>query len=504
MKICFLLQRRFANIGHELAINLKNKYGIQEFCAYVSQRSSFNFLKNQKDIDYTSLILDEEIHKLYKDEVIDWDYLKKLESEYGIPNLWPHIAIDRVVMQNLLVREYPYNNPPYSYEELLKIFQVKARAIIEFFEQEKPDVVFTTIIAAIGSSLLYYVAKKKNIKVIIIETTRIGQNWILTEDYKRYTYVEKKFDELVKTNSESLKIEEARRYLSDFRKESSTYLYYSIDDLNKNYRLNPLKWLTPKNLWRSLSWFLKFSYNYYFLNKNKDYTDERPIGYLVDKIKRKTRTAIGFNRFYDQVDLKKNFAFFPLHYEPEVAVSLYAPFWTDQINLIKQIAKSLPIDFQLYVKEHPAMVGYRTANYYRQLKKIPNLKLLNPNIPSYDIIKQTKIALVLSGTAGWEAILLKKPVITFGDVFYNKLSTVKKCENIADLPYLIKNQLENLNYNAEELENFIGVIMEESATIGLGEIWDKGVESPSAKQKLMILTNLMAHKLNLKQNSLNT
>lgn len=499
MKICFLLQRRFAYIGHELAVNLKNKYGVNEFCAYVSQRSSFNFLKKQNDIKYTSLILDEDIHETYKDETIDYDYLKKLEQEYGIPNLWPHIAIDRVVMQNLLVREYPYDTPPYSHEELLKIFQVKARAIIEFLEREKPDVVFTTIIAAIGSSLLYYVAKKKNIKVIIIETTRIGQNWILTEDYKRYTYVEKKFDELVKENQESLKIKKARRYLADFREKSSTYLYYSMDDLNQNYRLKPLKWLKPENLWRSLHWFLKFSYNYYFRGKNKDFTDEKPIGYLIDKIRRKARTAIGFKRYYDNIDLKENFAFFPLHYEPEVAVSLYAPFWTDQINLIKQIAKSLPVDYRLYVKEHPAMVGYRSAGYYRQLKKIPTLKLLDPGVPSYDIIKQAKITLVISGTAGWEAILLKKPVITFGDVFYNKLSTVKKCENIAELPYLVKNQLENFKYNAEELENFIGAIMEESAEVGLGEIWDKGVKIKNAKQRLIMLADLMAEKLNLKQ-----
>ncbi|MDP2709096.1 MAG: hypothetical protein Q8O93_03560 [bacterium] len=499
MKICFLLQRRFAYIGHDLAIILKNKYGARDFCGYVSQRSSYNFLINQKDIAYTSLILDEEIHETYKNEVIDWDFLKKLEREYGIPNLWPHIAIDRVVMQNQLVREYPYDTPPYKYEEILKIFQVKAKTIIEFLEREKPDVVFTTIVAAIGSSLLYYIAKKKNINVIIIETCRVRQNWILTEDYKRSTYVEKKYDELMAAGKESQKIEEARQYLADFQKKHSTYLHYSMTDLNKNYRLNPLKWLKPKNIWRSLSWFLKFSYNYYVAGKNRDFTDEKPVGYLIDRVKRKIRTAVGFSNLYDKPDFKENYGFYPLHYEPEVGVSLYAPNWTDQVNLVRQIAKSLPIDYRLYVKEHPAMVGYRPKAYYKELKKIPNIKLIEPNIPSYDLVKNADIVFVIASTAGWEAILLQKPLVTFGDVFYNKLSTVKKCDNIAELPYLIKTQLENFNYRPEELENFIGCVMEESADIGLTEIWEKGTRSSDAQRKLELLADLMAKKLNLKQ-----
>ena len=49
MKVCFLLQRRFAYIGHKLAIILKEKYGVEDFCGYVYLRSSFEFLKKQTE-----------------------------------------------------------------------------------------------------------------------------------------------------------------------------------------------------------------------------------------------------------------------------------------------------------------------------------------------------------------------------------------------------------------------------------------------------------------------
>ena len=62
MKICFLLQRGFALIGHALAQILQDKHGINEFCGYVYLRSSYDFLVSQPDVKYTKLLLDEDIH----------------------------------------------------------------------------------------------------------------------------------------------------------------------------------------------------------------------------------------------------------------------------------------------------------------------------------------------------------------------------------------------------------------------------------------------------------
>ena len=77
MKACFLLQRRFAPVGHKLAVILKEKYGVENFCGYVYLRSSFKFLKNQKEIKYTSLLLDEDLHERYLDEKLDFDFPQK-------------------------------------------------------------------------------------------------------------------------------------------------------------------------------------------------------------------------------------------------------------------------------------------------------------------------------------------------------------------------------------------------------------------------------------------
>lgn len=498
MKICFLLQRNFAYVGQKLAIELKEKYGVKEFCAYVQLRSSYEFLKKQTEVNYTSLILDEDIHNSFKDEKLDLKYLKNLEREYGLPSIWPMLAVDRLLMFSMLVREYPYNSPMYTHEEMMRLVQVHAKAIIKFLDAEKPSAVIITVVGSIGSMLLYHIAKKKNIPVLLIMETRIKDDYTLTNTYKGLSWADEVFDNLQKNNKLSLKINEAKNYLKSFRDQPLANLnFWAKDDITKKKsRFREYRWFLPKNFFRSLNWYFKYTLDFFSRKKYLDYDEGEPLDYFYDHLKRKVRTLIGFNDLYDKIDFNEDYAFFPLHYEPEIATLLLAPNWTDQINLIKQIAQSLPLHFKLYVKEHPSMVGYRTRAYYRELKKIPNVKLINPDIISIEIIKNAKLLTTITGTAGWEATLLKKPVITFGDIFYNKLSFVKKCENIETLPLLIKNQLENFNYNEAELENFIGALMEISAPISLIEIWDIGVEKEKEKQALGLLSDLIIKKLN--------
>lgn len=497
MKACFLLQRKFAYLGHKISLILKDKYGVNEFCGYVEMRPSFEFLKKQKDINYSSLILDEDIHNRYKQEKLDLEFIKNFEKKYGLPNLWPYITADRVIMHNQLVREYPYNQPPYSHEEIIRIFQVQAKAVNKFLDKEKPDFLFMSVFGSIGSCLLLYLAKRKGIKVLTGSVTRINVGYTITTDYKKFSEAEILFDELARRGKNNRMIVKARGYINNFRQRPSTYHWNLKDKKRIDSRLEELKWFNLINIKNFIRWYLKLCFKA-LTDKNQDYSEERPFGSLLDKVRRKIRLLIGFKYFYDEVSLEEDFAFFPLHLEPEVTVSLMAPFYEDQINLIKQIARSLPLHFKLYVKEHPAMIGYRPQAYYRELKKIPNVKIINPNVKSFELIKETKLIATLTGTVGWEGTILKKPVITFGDVFYNKLSWVKKCESLKELPYIIKSQLENFQYNEQELENFIAAIMETSVDIDLMKIWNKGIEPDLEKQRLTKLADLIAEKLELK------
>jgi hypothetical protein len=473
-KICLVFQRRFTPVAHKIAIELMKTHGISEFCGYVYLRSSEKFLRSQKDISYTNLLVDEEIYDRSRHEELDWDYLKKFEQEYGIPNLWPYLAVDRVIRYGLGVREYPHDKSPYTHEDMMRMLQATARAVKKFLEEEKPDLVFMPVVSSLGNMLLFHIAQKKGIVVLVGAETRIDGGYIFSEDYRRFSFADSRFKQLMH-GTKSQREGEARKYLEDYRSKPHTYLYTMESFKNSGARLKAFSWLSPRKIARSIRWLSERIVRT-AVEPVHDYMEQSPWWFLFDATRRKFRLMRGFDNLYDPYDSQESFVYFPLHLEPEMAMLVLAPRWTNQINLIKQIAESLPFSFKLYVKEHPAMVGYRTRAYYRKLKKIPNVRLIHPNHDPHAIIKDARLIATITGTVGWEAALLGKPVITFGNVYYNSLSTVSKCTDIEALPMLIKERLAHFVPNDEELVCFIAALLENSEDIHLHELWEKGLE----------------------------
>ncbi|MBI3633253.1 MAG: hypothetical protein HY226_03110 [Candidatus Vogelbacteria bacterium] len=488
MKICLILQRNFAYIGHSIAMTIKEKYGESEFCGYVSLRSSHDFLKKQPDVHYTSLLLDEEIHERFRGASLDLNYLNKLENEYGYPTLWPYLISDRVVISGQLLREYPHDTPQYSHEDMLKIIQVKSLAISKFLDEEKPNALIYSVVAGVGNTLLYQMAKKRGIKMLGIVPTTIKKRYTISPSHNFFFEVKKNI-----VSKELLN--EAKDFLEQFRKNPLPYnANFSPEKQNIN-RAGQLKFLMPKNLVRSF-FAINSEFKKYICVKNNDYSSVKPWFFLFDRIKRKLRNLRGQNDLYDKFNPNENFVFYPLQVEPEMSLSVQAPsYFSDQQYLIKQIAMSLPVGFKLYVKEHPQMAEYRPRAFYKKIKGIPNVKLINPSIKSFDIFPYAKLITTINGTSGWEASMLKKPAITFGSTFYNQLSFVKNCKSIADLPLMIKEQLENFKYSEEELVNFIANIISDSVDVDLPKLWD--VESDMDKKRLGLrpLVNLIISKI---------
>jgi len=508
MKICWFLQRSFVRIGHAININLKEKYESTDFCAFAQTTYAKNFINNQKKINYNPILAEDDIHNLYKKEKLDIGFLKQLEKDYGIPNLWPYIAIDRTMMYSILPREYPSDKPMYSHEEMLKILQVKARAVINFLEKEKPDVICFSVIGSLYSMLIYHIAQKMNIKTIVLYPPSVIKNLSpITEDYRRLTWTEEVFEKLEKNLYQSPKKEEAKQVIKEFRENPAPYHSDLLTTKSVPGRFKQLKFILPKNLIKNILWFLHLCFD-----KNNDHTAEKPFWFLIDRIKRKLRSFRGYTDLYEKPKENEEFCFYALQGEPEFSLYVWGFFRINQIELIRQIARSLPIHFKLYVKEHPSMHGYRTRRYYKELKKIPNLKLIDPKIPGTELVSKSKIVTTIAGTCGWEAVLLKKPVITFGDIFYNKLSTVKHCQYIGDLPKLIKNQLEEKfsakggpssgwEYKEKELENFVSAILEESVKVDLIDLWHKEKDFKKIENDTGIqnLADMLAKKLKIEQ-----
>lgn len=486
-----VLQRRFAYLGHELAVLLKER-GVDSFCGYVHMRESFEFLKNQTDISYTSLVLDEDIQKSYVDEKLDLPYLRQFESEHG--SLWDFISVDRVIRHGQLVREYPFDRPPFSYEDILRITQAYAKQLTAFIEKEKPDFIFAYQPGALGTLVLYAIAKKRGIPTLTVVPSVTKNLAHVSERYDRLSWVEEKYREnLEKEPAHIARYEDAKKMINEFRERPVVYsTVYS--SLIKHGKMRQFEFLHPKRWKSSLSYVrLLFSQRHGSGEAFGDYTSIHPYWYIFDRIKRKLRNLRGVDDLYDEYDANIPFVFFPLHFEPELSILLLSPFDTNQIEIVKRLARSVTAGMYVYVKEHPQMTPFRPRSWYEELKKIPNVKLLRPELSSFDIIRASQLVAIITGSAGWEATILGKPVITFGEVFYNALPSVARSDRPQDLPALVEKQLTH-PIQDEPTVRFVAALLEDGAQCDLLKIWEKTDRSADKREGLKDFADLIAKK----------
>ena len=497
VKGVFILQRRFAYIGHEIAKNLKKEGIVHQFCAYVQLRDSYRFLRDQKDITYTDLLLDEEIQKLYRNEPLDTQYLKELEEKFG-NTLWKYIYVDRVISKHQLVREYPYDKSPYAREELLRLVQVYAKQIEAFLDKERPDFVYGFLFAGLGTLLLHDIAKVKGIPILTTIVPATRDLVTISESYKRLTFVEKKFREnLAKQPQDVEGYKEAKQFLEEFRNKPSVYSQVVVAR-EPSKRKEQFSFLRP----RKLLWTVYYNMFHIFFNwwkdrdRRSDYTTVNPFLHLWDRSKRKLRNLRGFRGLYDPFDINPRYAFYALQYEPEATLLVLAPFELDQKTVIARLARSLPADMYLYVKEHPGMVPFRPRSFYNDLKKIPNVRLIDPAVSSFELIRHSQLVATITGTPGWEAVIFNKPAITFGHVFYNALSFVGKSRTPEALPDLVRKQL-NVRTDERELLAFLSALFQDSASLDLMYLWEVETDEEKRREGFKKFAKVIGEKIQL-------
>lgn len=209
---------------------------------------------------------------------------------------------------------------------------------------------------------------------------------------------------------------------------------------------------------KTLFSLLGFKNRYKWMSRTRVFKDYTKTLYKYLFIKMVTK--------YDKIENREKYIFFPLHVVFDMQILVRSPFYSNQAELVKSIALSLPADVKLYVKEHPANIGNTPIDQLKRIKKIANVKLLDPSLNSHNLIKNSEAVITIASTTGWEAFLYEKPVITFGRAFYVYSDLVYKVARIEKLPKLIKDVLKDTtHYDDRRLwEIFIYSVLSETSS----------------------------------------
>lgn len=328
------------------------------------------------------------------------------EKKYDCAPLWNYIYTDRFLVN----RDYDY---------VVKI----TCGLFSFFEyvftKYHIDIYYSECIATLQCYVAYLVGKKIGAKYY-------GQTSARGKSGTHMHVIDNPYENLVgfDTNYKNIQyaqeeIKEAKDFLEDFRKHDVAPAYMAVTGKKPKFRLKYL--LLP--LYRVVKSFdknLTDPYSYMYYEGYKTVTDQLKFYLRYQRCK----------RYYHKADYSKKFVYFPLHYEPEASTLVCALKYEKQIMYIDSWAKSLPADTMLYVKEHYAVLGHREMTLYKELKKYPNVVMIDPWESSRKLIENAVAVTTLTGTAGWEAMLLQKPVFLGGNVYFDNAPGIIKIDDI--------------------------------------------------------------------------
>lgn len=213
----------------------------------------------------------------------------------------------------------------------------------------------------------------------------------------------------------------------------------------------------PKINMRKIRFFLNRLYASLFIEKGRfPYMD---VSGGTKRYLLKIFRAKAAKKCYSEFDPREDYVFYPFHLSDDLALRVRAPQFIDQPSAIENIAKSIPGGYKLYVKEHPADIGGTPVEGLKKISKLPNVKLLWPNENSLKIIKDCACIVTINSTVGWEAILLKKPVINLGKVYYEISGLTYPVRDFYKLPETFKLALRENPVKENVLIKFVNALL---------------------------------------------
>ena len=356
-------------------------------------------------------------------EPLDVQRAAELEKYYG--NLWDYINAERRYVTYLYGREF--QTYKYSHEELLKIIVGQ----FDYFEKEvsRADVIITNPPASSWAKVMCAVAYRHNKVVVNLDQIGFpsGRMTLTSSSVQRWTVVDELYakfkgtDEIVKWDEYRL----ASDTISEYRNKPVAPPW----GVQKSSQENLSKWVNKDKIIRVAKRIYERT-----VNRKKDVVI--PSFYL--QLKQYFKLII-YKRYlrrtykFDELDTNSEYYYYPLHVEPEASLMLSGKRALNQLSLIQRIAAQLPAGAKLYTKEHPTMFGWRNASYYDQLRRIPNVEVLNPYMTSTMVAEGAKAIFTVVGTTGWESLMLKKPVLIFGEAFYKNVPMIRYISDIDDI-----------------------------------------------------------------------
>ena len=416
IKIILWIDADFMTFG--MAKSIQEQFDCELYAIIDITNKGKKFFEEQNFVNFKKIWYYHDYIKKSNQEP-DYDFLSKFENRHGI-NLWMIAQNERIF--------YDFNNyHKFSTKEISLILEQECKLFETILKEIQPNFLITRITDLQHNHIFSLTCKSFDVKILMLWSTKLGFKSLIVDEINKELFLTNKLtneltlEELQHYQKENNSFKKVKQYQNNNRNSSKDLLKAALSFLLSSFDAN------------------KTNYPYYGRTKFKVIYKE-----FIARLKRRYREFY-INKFFikNLLGSKRPIVYFPLHANMDRVLLIGAPFYTNQIEIIKNIVKSLPIDYELYVKEHPILrvYGWRKISFYKELQSIPRVKLIHPSVNPEIIIKKSSLVISISGTAGLEAAFQDKPSIVLVDQDYSFLDSVKKINNFSELPSVIKNMV---------------------------------------------------------------
>ncbi len=428
---------------HEVAKNILAAEPDSRFAGVMSVKggSHEKWIKKQKDICYDQLDSTDAIEKCALENPVSPERIAEWERRLKCP-LMDLILADRDIGHRYVTDGRLIRTDLMAYDSQEKL-QRFVCTFLDTYEERlrnfRPDLVFIVCIASLPTLALARICEWMGIPFTVLRSARIGNRFVLSHNdaTERFYAIEAAFQKACEEGGPLPELpEEFETYLNSYRTDSpeapiwATTCNQAIEKLQKT---NLFKFYGELILRFLLACKRKL-----FPRRNRDLRWKHPFSIFVFHVRQKTAVRRFRSDRFDEPRDGEPYIYFPLHLSPEASTMVLAPAFADQVAVIDRLAESIPLSHKLYVKEHPTMIGRRPEGYYDRIRRHTNVRLINPLSDSMTLSRRADLVAVITGTVGWEALLMGRSVLMFGESFFSHLGFSHRIENTAGLGARIK------------------------------------------------------------------
>ena len=168
----------------------------------------------------------------------------------------------------------------------------------------------------------------------------------------------------------------------------------------------------------------------------------------ANRVRKGLQTALRFAQFElikakaVPLDELGPFIYFPLAYATESPVVVGSPKCFRQDFIAEFVARVLPQGLSLGVKQHPFNPAESMPyEMIRRIVRLPEVRLVPPATSSWDLVKRASAVVSVHGTPGFEALLMRRPVVVLGVPPYRGWGVTHDVADLDDLPRVLEEAL---------------------------------------------------------------